>query len=182
MNATTPSNFGQNLAKSVLIGVMATYLMDLLNQIVALTQLISPSQPAQVGRIFSNWIHADFVVSNPSDLVAYPYEYFMGLLGHYLIGCILAMAYLVGSEKFLGQVKGGLWAVSYGVATSVDWIRLFRDEFSGAHAHLPLQRLQPRLLWNRNRRVAFPPRLGKWSAIGSGQFPGQIVSFPKNGG
>jgi MFS family permease len=114
------------IQKSLLVGILATMVMDLLNRFIASFGIISVSHYGSIGRIFSNWFRGDFIHAGFGALSRYPNEYAVGLLVHYAIGTALAGLYLAAAPKLFRSTPDGLIPVLYGLGTSVfAWFWMF---------------------------------------------------------
>jgi hypothetical protein len=107
------------IAKGVVAGVLGTLLMDSLNHLLARTGMISKIEVGMIGRMAVGWTHGRFCYQNPSEIEQVANEKLFGYVMHYAIGVVLAVTYVVGWGLFVGGPASPLWALAYGVATTV---------------------------------------------------------------
>ena len=103
----------------VIVGVAATVTMDVLGSLARRADLVAGAKGIWVGRWYLGIARGQFV---HSDIAAAPElagEKRAALVGHYMIGIVLAVVYVVGAS-LLGVSPGGfLAAIGYGLATCV---------------------------------------------------------------
>ena len=103
----------------VIVGVAATVTMDVLGSIARRVGFAAGAKGQWVGRWYLGIARGQFV---HSDIAAAPElagEKRAALVGHYVIGIVLAVVYVVGAS-LLGVSPGGfLVAIGYGLATCV---------------------------------------------------------------
>ena len=103
----------------VCVGIAATVTMDVLGSVARRAGLAAGAKGIWVGRWYLGILHGQFV---HSDIAASPEltgEKRAALVGHYVIGIVLAVVYVVGAG-LLGVSPGGfLVAIGYGLATCV---------------------------------------------------------------
>jgi hypothetical protein len=109
--------------KPVLIGAVAgvvgTLMMDVLNAVGARTGIITRIDHRMIGRVSCGWVRGRFLYAHPGDVQNVANELIYGYAAHYLIGIVLASAYVVGWHLLIGGPTSLVWAVAYGVATTV---------------------------------------------------------------
>ena len=103
----------------VIVGVAATVTKDVLGSLARRADLVAGAKGIWVGRWYLGIARGQFV---HSDIAAAPElagEKRAALVGHYMIGIVLAVVYVVGAS-LLGVSPGGfLAAIGYGLATCV---------------------------------------------------------------
>jgi len=109
-----------------LVGVLATATMDVLGSISKRLGLTVGAKGTWVGRWYLGIARGRFLHANIADAPERPGEMRVALIGHYLIGAVLAVAYLVGA-RWLGLAPGRiLVALGYGLCTCVfPWFLMF---------------------------------------------------------
>ena len=107
------------IVMGVVAGVLGTLVMDSLNSIVARTRMISRIEVAMIGRMSAGWARGRFRYANPTEMEQVPNEVVIGLLTHYAIGVALAVPYVLGWSFFVGGSPSPVWALVYGIATTV---------------------------------------------------------------
>lgn len=109
----------KTLILGIVAGVAATATMDVFAVLFNRMGLTAGAKGQWVGRWYLGMLRGRFV---HSDIAAYPEqdgEKQAALVGHYVIGAVLAVLYVVGA-KWLGRSPDGLLlAMGYGLATCV---------------------------------------------------------------
>jgi hypothetical protein len=93
--------------------------MDLLNLLFARTGALSKIDVAMIGRMAVGWARGRFRYGHPSEMAPVANERLFGYLTHYAIGVGLAAAYLLGWDLLIGGPPSPMWALAYGVGTTV---------------------------------------------------------------
>jgi len=65
------------------------------------------------------WAHGRFRYGNPNEMEQVANEKLYGYFTHYAIGVVLAVAYVLGWDLLVGGPASPVWALVYGVATTV---------------------------------------------------------------
>lgn len=114
------------VAFAVCVGIAATVTMDLLASVYRRLGLGVGARGQWVGRWYLGMAHGQFVHSNITTAPERPGEKRAAMLGHYLIGTVLAVAYVVGAHR-LGSSPGAfVVAVGFGLATTAfPWFLVF---------------------------------------------------------
>ena len=107
------------VAKGVLIGVVGTIVMDLLNHLFARFGVISRIDMGAIGRMSAGWARGRFRYRHPGELIPVSNEVFLGYITHYAIGVGLAIPFVFGWVLLVGGPLSPVWALVYGVATTV---------------------------------------------------------------
>lgn len=116
----------------VVAGVIGTLAMDLLNLLLAQTGMISRIDVRMIGRMAGGWARGRFRYGHPSEMKHLANEMLYGYLTHYVIGVSLALPYVLGWALWVGGPASPIWAVAYGVATTVaSWFFVFPSMGSG---------------------------------------------------
>lgn len=113
--------------EAVLMGVVATLVMDLMAKRLAKMKVIHPSVSAEaVGRWILYMARGKFWHRNINETAALEYEKPVSLLFHYLIGIGLAGVYLL-LEMQVSVIHDNVWmALVFGLATVVlPWFWLY---------------------------------------------------------
>lgn len=103
----------------VLVGVLGTVAMDLFNHLFARLGLIIKIDVRAIGRMSAGWARGRFSYNHPKELAATSNESLLGYITHYAIGVGLAMPFVLGWNLLVGGPLSPLWALVYGVATTV---------------------------------------------------------------
>lgn len=110
----------------VVAGVSGTLAMDLLNLLLARTGMISRIDVRTIGRMAGGWARGRFRYGHPSEMKHLANELLYGYVTHYTIGVSLALPYVLGWALWVGGTASPIWAVAYGVATTVaSWFFVF---------------------------------------------------------
>jgi hypothetical protein len=115
------------LLEAVLMGICATFVMDLLARLLAKRGIIHPLiGPEVIGRWSLSMLRGKFVHRDIHETPPFPNERFWALVSHYLIGMALAAVYLVLVSR-MAIAGDRVWApLAFGVATSVlPWFWLY---------------------------------------------------------
>jgi uncharacterized membrane protein YeaQ/YmgE (transglycosylase-associated protein family) len=103
----------------VVAGVLGTLVMDLLNHLFARTGMISKIEVGMIGRMSVGWARGRFRYGHPSEMEQVANEMLYGYVTHYAIGVGLAVPYVLGWDLLVGGPASPVWALAYGVATTV---------------------------------------------------------------
>jgi len=103
----------------VVAGVLGTLVMDFLNLLCARTGMISKIEVGTIGRMAVGWAHGRFRYGHPSEMLPVDNEMLCGYVTHYTIGVVLAVPYVFGWALLVGGPVSPVWALAYGVATTV---------------------------------------------------------------
>jgi hypothetical protein len=103
----------------VAAGVLGTLAMDSLNYLFARTGMLSKIDVGMIGRMAVGWASGRFRYGHPSEMKQVANEVLYGYVTHYAIGVSLALPYVLGWDLFVGGPASPIWAVAYGVATTV---------------------------------------------------------------
>lgn len=108
------------------IGIIATGIMDLFNLWGGMAGLVRISDPKFLGRVTSEWLQGNFVNINVFTLPPVSGEVWLGIMSHYLIGIIVASAFLIVSYRITQSIVWKWWPVAYGLATCLlSWFLFF---------------------------------------------------------
>ena len=120
-------------ATGVIAGVLGTLMMDLLNHLVARTGMITRIDVGMIGRMAAGWARGRFRYRHPSEMQQINNELLYGYLTHYAIGVALAVPFVVGWNLVVGGSPSPVWAILYGVATTVaSWFFVYPSMGLGA--------------------------------------------------
>ncbi len=103
----------------VVAGVLGTLVMDSLNLLFARTGMLSQIDVGMIGRMSVGWAHGRFRYRHPSEMKQVANEMLYGYITHYTIGVGLAITYVLGWDLLVGGPASPVWALAYGVATTV---------------------------------------------------------------
>ena len=103
----------------VVAGVLGTLVMDLLNLLFARTGMLSKIDVGMIGRMAVGWSRGRFRYGHPSEMEQVANEMLYGYVTHYTIGVGLAVPYVFGWALLVGGPASPVWALAYGVATTV---------------------------------------------------------------
>jgi hypothetical protein len=107
------------LWRGVGVGVAATVTMDVLGSVSRRIGLAAGAKGTWVGRWYLGMARGRFVHSNIDAAPEEPGEKQAALVGHYVIGVVLAVLYVLGAG-WLGVAPGRfVAAVGYGLATCI---------------------------------------------------------------
>jgi hypothetical protein len=110
----------------VVAGVLGTVVMDSLNHLFARTGVLLKIDVKMIGRMAVGWIHGRFLFEHPSEMKRVANEMLYGYVTHYAIGVGLAVPYVLGWGLLIGGPPSAIWALAYGVATTVaSWFFVF---------------------------------------------------------
>lgn len=104
---------------ALVAGVLGTLAMDSLNLLFARTGMLSKIDVAMIGRMAVGWAHGRFRYGHPSEMELVSNEVLYGYVTHYAIGVSLAVPYVLGWDLLIGGPASPVWALVYGVATTV---------------------------------------------------------------
>jgi uncharacterized membrane protein YeaQ/YmgE (transglycosylase-associated protein family) len=107
------------IVTGVLAGVLGTLMMDSLNHLFARIGMISKIDVGMIGRMAVGWAHGRFRYGHPSEMKPVANETLYGYVTHYAIGVSLALPYVFGWDLLVGGPASPIWALAYGVATTV---------------------------------------------------------------
>jgi uncharacterized membrane protein YeaQ/YmgE (transglycosylase-associated protein family) len=114
------------IVAGVVAGVLGTLVMDSLNNLFARTGMISKIDVGMIGRMAAGWAHGRFRYGHPSEMEQVANEMLYGYVTHYTIGVGLAVPYVLGWKLLVGGPASPVWALAYGVATTVaSWFFVF---------------------------------------------------------
>jgi hypothetical protein len=103
----------------VVAGVLGTLVMDALNHLFARTGMISKIEMGMIGRMSVGWAYGRYRYRSPSEMKQVANEKLYGYITHYAIGVGLAVPYVLGWDLLVGGPASPVWALAYGVATTV---------------------------------------------------------------
>jgi hypothetical protein len=107
------------IVTGILAGLLGTLLMDSLNHLFARYGIILKIDVRMIGRMFAGWADGRFRYRHPSEMQQVPNEKLYGYITHYAIGVGLAIPFVLGWAIFVGGPLSPVWALIYGVATTV---------------------------------------------------------------
>jgi len=107
------------IVTGVVAGVLGTLVMDSLNHLFARTGMISKIDVGMIGRMAAGWARGRFRYGHPSEMEQVANEMLYGYVTHYTIGVGLAVPYVLGWDLLVGGPASPVWALAYGVATTV---------------------------------------------------------------
>jgi hypothetical protein len=107
------------VVQAIVIGVLGTVAMDALNHLVSRTGMISKIDVGMIGRMSAGWARGRFRYDGPEEMAPVDHEKLLGFATHYAIGIALALVFVIGWDLLVGGPASALWALVYGVATTV---------------------------------------------------------------
>ena len=107
------------IVTGIAAGVLGTLVMDSLNHLFARTGMLSRIDMGMLGRMSAGWARGRFRYRHPGELEPVAKEMLYGYLTHYTIGVGLAVTYVLGWDLLVGGPASPVWALAYGVATTV---------------------------------------------------------------
>ena len=107
------------IVTGIVAGVLGTLVMDSLNHLFARLGILLKIDVRMIGRMFAGWADGRFRYSHPSEMQQVPNEKLYGYITHYAIGVGLAIPFVLGWAIFFGGPLSPVWALIYGVATTV---------------------------------------------------------------
>ena len=107
------------LLTGVLTGILATIVLDTWAGIVKHVLHLPTANWALVGRWFGHMAKGQFVHQRVADSAPVSRELALGWIGHYLIGVVYGIAYLLIVEVCLSSEPSLVSAVAFGLATLV---------------------------------------------------------------
>ena len=112
----------KNLPKSsnitlriVIMGIVATLMMDLGNLIFASFELVYKINYSLIGVLSFGWLKGVFIYNSINDIVVTNYSYLFGVATHYFIGIIFAIP--VFFMMLLLNLRSYLLLIIYGILT-----------------------------------------------------------------
>ncbi|MFC2084162.1 DUF2938 family protein [Bacteroidota bacterium] len=107
------------IVTGIVAGVLGTLVMDSLNHLFARTGMLSKIDIGMIGRMSAGWARGRFRYRHPGEMEQVENELLYGYITHYTIGVGLAVAYVFGWDLLVGGPVSPIWAIAYGVATTV---------------------------------------------------------------
>jgi len=116
----------ETIALGAAVGIAATVTMDVLASLSRRFGIIVGAKGTWVGRWYLGMARGRFAHANIADAPELPGEIRIAMFGHYLIGTLLAVLYVVGTD-WLGVASDRvLSALGFGVATCVfPWLLMY---------------------------------------------------------
>jgi len=100
-------------------GVSGTLVMDILNFLLARIGILTQIDVRMIGRVSYGWMRGRILYEHPSEVPQISGALSLGYITHYLIGVVLAIMYFIGWDLLIGAPPSAIWAVVYGVSTTV---------------------------------------------------------------
>ena len=114
------------IVTGVVAGVLGTLAMDSLNHLFARTGSLLRIDVGMIGRMSAGWARGRFRYRHPGEMEQVANEMLYGYITHYTIGVGLAVPYVLGWNLLVGGTASPVWALAYGVATTVaSWFFVF---------------------------------------------------------
>jgi hypothetical protein len=121
------------IVTGVVAGVLGTLMMDTINHLVARLGMITKIDVRMIGRMSAGWARGCFCYRHPGEMQQIANEKLYGYITHYIIGIVLAVTYVLGWALLVGGPASPLWALAYGVATTVaSWFFVYPSMGLGA--------------------------------------------------
>jgi hypothetical protein len=110
----------------VVAGVLGTLAMDSLNHLFARAGMITKIDVGGIGRMAVGWTHGRFFYGHPSEMEQAANETLWGYVTHHAIGLGFAIPFVLGWDLLVGGSVSPVWALAYGVATTVaSWFLVY---------------------------------------------------------
>jgi hypothetical protein len=93
--------------------------MDSLNYLFARAGMLSKIDVGMIGRMAAGWARGRFRYRHPGEMEQVANELLYGFFTHYTIGVVFALTYVLGWDLLVGGPASPVWALAYGVATTV---------------------------------------------------------------
>ena len=117
----------------VVAGVLGTLVMDLMNLLFARTGMLSKIEVGMMGRMAVGWARGRFRYGHPSEMEQVANEMLYGYVTHHAIGLGFAVPFVFGWDLLIGGPVTPVWALAYGVATTVaSWFLVYPSMGLGA--------------------------------------------------
>ena len=117
----------------VVAGILGTFVMDLLNHLFARTGWLIRIDMGMIGRMSAGWARGRFRYRHPDEMEEVANEMLYGYITHYTIGVGFAVTYVLGWDLLVGGPASPLWALVFGVATTVaSWFFVYPSMGLGA--------------------------------------------------
>ena len=114
------------IVTGVVAGVLGTMAMDSLNYLFTRTGTLAKIDVAVIGRMAAGWGRGRFRYRHPGEIEQIANEVLYGYVTHYTIGAVLAVPYVLGWDLLVGGPASPVWALVYGVATTVaSWLLVY---------------------------------------------------------
>jgi len=107
------------IVTGIVAGVLGTLVMDTLNHLFARTGMLLRIDMGMIGRMSVGWARGRFRYRHPGEMEQVANEMLYGYITHYTIGVGLAVPYVLGWDLLVGGPASPVWALAYGVATTV---------------------------------------------------------------
>ena len=107
------------VVRGVIAGVLGTLVKDSLNHLFFRTGMLLKIDMGMIGRMSAGWARGRFRYRQPSEMEQVANERLYGYITHYTIGVGFAVPFVLGWDLLVGGVASPLWAIAYGVATTV---------------------------------------------------------------
>ena len=115
-----------NAWQTLLVGVISTFLMDLLTIAAKGLRLVSPLSPNLVGRWFASVARAQPLHADIARAAPVSHEFVLALPVHYAIGTVLAAVYLWTAFEIGWQPRNLALALAFGLCTNLlPWLLMF---------------------------------------------------------
>ena len=123
-----------NLTVEVLAaGVLGTMAMDLGNFLFFRAGFLSKIEVGMIGRMAIGWTRGRLRYRHPGEMEGGKNERAWGFITHYAIGVAFAFPYVAGWQILAGGPASPVWAVGYGLATTVaSWFFVYPSMGFGA--------------------------------------------------
>jgi hypothetical protein len=104
---------------AIVAGVLGTLAMDTLNFLFARTGMLLRIDVRVIVKMAAGWARGRFWYGHPGEMEKVANEELYGYITHYAIGVGLAVPYVLGWNLLVGGPASPVWALGYGVATTV---------------------------------------------------------------
>lgn len=115
-----------SVGRVLLLGVVATVVMDLLSTVARAARLVTPLPPVLLGRWVASMIRGHVRHATIEQAAPVGHELVIALLAHYAVGVVFALLYLFAMSLLGVSSRGAGAAMTFGLATCVfPWLLMF---------------------------------------------------------
>ncbi len=107
------------IVTGVVAGVLGTLVMDSLNHLLSRTGILLKIDIRMIGRMSAGWARGRFRYTHPGEMEQVANELLYGYITHFAIGVGFAVAYTLGWDILVGGAASPVWALLYGLATTI---------------------------------------------------------------
>jgi hypothetical protein len=113
-------------ARVLLLGVVATVVMDILGALAQKTHVVAPLPPTLIGRWTAAMARGHVRHASIEQAVPVDHELVIALLAHYAVGVVFASMYLFATSSLDMSPRSAGAAITFGLATCIfPWLLMF---------------------------------------------------------